>query len=186
MVRGAIMDQLSTLLGILPVIFAIFWPGNRWLARRAIDLAVKRLPSEHREAYREEWYADLEAYAGGIWGLCWAIDHLRGADALAADLNRAETVTVHPPHRASPAGGPLVKLSNCMMCGRSLASSAKKCVHCGEDDPFIERSVIVGLIGSPGSNYEGFSGAPVVTSFRHRVSGQSDHNPITIRWHKHR
>ncbi len=76
--------------GFIIVAICGFWPGTRWIAEQAIERAVRRLPETHREAMREEWYAELDVYPGGFWTLCWALDLVRGASTLAIELEQAE------------------------------------------------------------------------------------------------
>lgn len=85
------MDILKGVLAsLLAVLLCGFWPGTRWIAEQAIERAVGRLPETHREGMREEWYGELDAYPGGFWTLCWALDLVRGASTLALEMEKAE------------------------------------------------------------------------------------------------
>lgn len=89
------MELLKNVLaGVVTAAVLGLWPGTRWLAERAIEAAVKRLPEQFREEMREEWYAELDASPGGLWGiktLCWAVDLFRGANQIAVDLGGGGT-----------------------------------------------------------------------------------------------
>ena len=80
----------GVLASLVAVLICSFWPGTRWLCERCVEAAVRRLPEEHQEAMREEWHADLDAYPGGVWSLFWAVDLVRGAAAVAVELERLE------------------------------------------------------------------------------------------------
>jgi len=87
---------MEFLIGVLASLAAtaicFLLPGNRWLAIQCIEAALRKLPEAHRKEMREEWYAELDAYAGGFWSLCWALDLLRGADVVACELRQTEAL----------------------------------------------------------------------------------------------